>query len=128
MAVATAGFDRGHRRNYRCYMKRVELKVARIGNSRGVRIPATTLARYHIGSTVVMEEHSDGILLRPRNSAAPKLSWEDTAREMEAEAEDWGEWDVTGADGLDAVPWEGGKSRRIAETTPSYRKPGRSRR
>ena len=128
MAVATAGFDRGHRRNYRCYMKRVELKVARIGNSRGVRIPATTLARYHIGSTVVMEEHSDGILLRPRNSPAPKLSWEDTAREMEAEAEDWGEWDVTGADGLDAVPWEGGKSRRIAETTPSYRKPGRSRR
>jgi antitoxin component of MazEF toxin-antitoxin module len=109
-------------------MKRMELKVARIGNSRGVRIPAATLERYHIGSTVVMEERSDGILLRPRSSAAPKLSWEDTAREMAAEAEDWREWDVTSADGLDTVAWEGGKSRRVAETTPSYRKPGRSQR
>jgi antitoxin component of MazEF toxin-antitoxin module len=27
-------------------MKPVELKVARIGNSRGVRIPAATLERY----------------------------------------------------------------------------------
>src|SRR5688572_7107157 len=30
--------------NYCYYMKRIELKVARIGNSRGVRLPAGTLA------------------------------------------------------------------------------------
>ena len=45
-------------------MKPVELKVARIGNSRGVRI-LRTLARFHIGDSVVMEERADGILLRP---------------------------------------------------------------
>src|ERR1700675_2666862 len=67
-------------RNYSYYMKPVELKVARIGNSRGVRLPAPTLERYRIGATVVMEERSDGILLRPPGSVSPKLSWEETAR------------------------------------------------
>ena len=43
----------------------VKLKVARIGNSRGVRQPAASLRRYRIGDSVVMEERSDGILLRP---------------------------------------------------------------
>ena len=80
-----------HECNYCYYMKPVHLKVARIGNSRGVRIPATTLERYHIGDSVVMEERSDGILLRPVGHAEAKLSWEDTARAMAAEQEDWSE-------------------------------------
>jgi len=75
-------------------MKPVELKVARIGNSRGVRIPAETLARYRIEETVVMEERSDGILLRPHGITTPKLSWDETAREMSAHAEDWGAWET----------------------------------
>jgi antitoxin component of MazEF toxin-antitoxin module len=61
----------------------LKLKVARIGNSRGVRLPASSLRRYQIGETVLMEERSDGILLRPTGPAVPKLSWEDTARETE---------------------------------------------
>lgn len=87
-------------------MNPVELKVARIGNSRGVRLPAATLERYQIGERVVMEERSDGILLRPAADAPAKLSWAETAREMAAAAEDWSEWDATTADGLDAAPWE----------------------
>ncbi len=86
-------------------MEPTELKVARIGNSRGVRIPAKTLERYRIGDSVVMEERSDGILLRPASLALPKLSWEETAREMAAEQEDWSVWDVAAADGLEQVPW-----------------------
>src|SRR5258708_10990586 len=80
-----------HECNYCYYMKPVHLKVARIGNSRGVRIPATTLERYHIGDSVVMEERSDGILLRPVGHAEPKLSWEETARAMAAQHEEWSE-------------------------------------
>ncbi len=87
-------------------MKSVELKIARIGNSRGVRLPAATLDRYHIGERVVMEERSDGILLRPAGEAPLKLSWAETAREMAAAGEDWSEWDATAADGLDTAPWE----------------------
>jgi antitoxin component of MazEF toxin-antitoxin module len=102
-------------------MKPVQLKVARIGNSRGVRLPAATLERYSIGNSVIMEERSDGILLRPSAAASPKLSWEETAREMAASAEDWSEWDVTAADELDAVPWEGSRSRRVAEPARKYK-------
>lgn len=90
-------------------MKQIELKVARIGNSRGVRLPATTLERYSIGDTVMMEERSDGILLRPAGTAASRLSWEETALEMAAAREDWSAWDTTTADGLDAVPWRARK-------------------
>jgi antitoxin component of MazEF toxin-antitoxin module len=109
-------------------MKPVELKVARIGNSRGVRLPAGTLERYRIGTSVVMEERSDGILLRLPGPASPKLSWEDTAREMAAQAEDWSAWDTTTADGLEGVPWKPEKRRRVAEGTAGYqtrKRPGR---
>ena len=101
-------------------MKPVELKVARIGNSRGVRLPAATLERYRIDKSVIMEERSDGILLRPATAANPKLSWDETAREMAAAAEDWSEWDATAADGLDAVPWDEARARRVAEPARKY--------
>jgi antitoxin component of MazEF toxin-antitoxin module len=110
-------------------MNPIHLKVARIGNSRGVRIPAPTLERYRIGDSVVMEERAEGILLRPRRAAGPKLSWEDTARAMADEAEEWSEWDETLADGLDQLPWESIPAKRVAEKTRAYpatpRKPKR---
>jgi antitoxin component of MazEF toxin-antitoxin module len=109
-------------------MKPVELKVARIGNSRGVRLPAPTLERYRIGGTVVMEERSDGILLRRPGPVSPKLSWEETAQEMAVAAEDWGAWDVTLADGLDEIPWAAAKSRAVAERGSTYRPRARGKR
>lgn len=83
-------------------MATIALKVARIGNSRGVRLPAASVRRYRIGQTVVMDERADGILLRPTGPVVEKLSWTDTAREMAASGEDWTEWDATSADGLGA--------------------------
>ena len=95
------------------------LKVARIGNSRGVRIPAQTLDRYRIHESVMMEERSDGILLRPVGDATPKLSWEETAREMSAAFEDWSAWEATDADGLAQLTWN---TARVAERGPGYSK------
>jgi antitoxin component of MazEF toxin-antitoxin module len=109
-------------------MTRRELKLARIGNSRGVRLPAESLKRYGFGDTVVMEERSDGILLRPAGPAAEKLSWEETAREMAAAHEDWSAWDATLADGLDELPWESGSVRRVAERQADYPSGKRARR
>ena len=110
-------------------MTPIHLKVARIGNSRGVRIPAPTLKRFRIGDSVVMEERADGILLRPRRAAGPKLSWEDTARAMANEAENWSAWDETVADGLDQIPWESAPARSAAEKMRAHpaapRKPKR---
>jgi len=97
-----------------------ELKITRIGNSRGVRLPAESLRRYRIGDMVVMEERSDGILLRPTGPAVAKLSWEETARAMAASGEDWSEWDTLDADGSDVITWEPGKARRVAEPKTPY--------
>ena len=110
-------------------MATMKLKVARIGNSRGVRLPAASLRRYRIGETVLMEERSEGILLRPTGPAVEKLSWEETAREMAASREDWSAWDATAADGLDDLPWQGNRKGRIAEPSTAYRaKRGRRKR
>jgi antitoxin component of MazEF toxin-antitoxin module len=102
-------------RNYRNYMAVIKLKVARIGNSRGIRLPAKSLARYRIGESVLMEERSDGILLRPDGRAIEKLSWEATAKEMAVSGEDWSEWDRLAGDGLDTVPWTAERKGRVAE-------------
>jgi len=104
-------------RIYCNYMKTVELKVARIGNSRGVRLPATCLRRYSIGDAVTMEERSDGIMLRAVGPVQFKLTWEETARAMEVEAEDWSAWDAAAADGLESARWAPG---HMAERKARY--------
>jgi antitoxin component of MazEF toxin-antitoxin module len=102
-------------------MKPVELKVARIGNSRGVRIPAATLERYRIGETVVMEERNEGILLRPRGATA-KLSWTATAEAMAASHEDWSAWDSAVADGLESIAWDATPTGKVSERKAKYGK------
>jgi antitoxin component of MazEF toxin-antitoxin module len=111
-------------------MATMKLKVARIGNSRGIRLPASSLRRYRIGETVLMEERSEGILLRPTGPTVEKLSWEDTAREMAASREDWSAWEATATDGMDELPWQAGRKSRVAETSSRYRpkpRPGKRR-
>jgi antitoxin MazE len=82
---------------------KVEASVVRVGNSRGIRLPRALIDRYRIGEKVTLELREDGILLHGNDDG--KLSWEDSAREMAASGEDWSEWDVTLADGLDELPW-----------------------
>jgi antitoxin component of MazEF toxin-antitoxin module len=81
-------------------MKTVVLKVARIGNSRGIRLPAGMLRKYNITDTVVAEEMSNEIVLRAGRSKLQKLSWEETARAMSRSKENWAEWDALEGDGL----------------------------
>lgn len=108
-------------------MERKPLKVTRIGNSRGVRIPAATLRRYGVGEAVLMEERPDGILLVPVRSGAARLTWEQTARAMVRAREDWTDFDSTSSDGLTAVEWSGKRPRRVAEGTGSYKASRRKR-
>ena len=82
-------------------MQTTEVKITKIGNSRGVRIPAEVLRRYAFTDTAVMVESVDGVLLRPKRQTDAKLSWADTAKAMAGASENWSEWDVLNADGLD---------------------------
>lgn len=97
----------------------MELKVAQIGNSRGVRLPASTLQRYCIGDVVLMEERVEGILLHPKSSKGNKLSWSETAQEMAADHENWSDWDYTTGDGIEKVAWKPGPG-LVAEQRDSY--------
>jgi antitoxin MazE len=80
-----------------------EIKVVPIGNSRGVRLPKSTLTKYSIKSSVLLEEREEGILLRSKDDK--RLSWEDTFKEMALEKEDWGDLEAATADGLDKDSW-----------------------
>jgi mRNA interferase MazF len=101
-------------------MKSAELKIARIGNSRGVRLPADVLKRYRMDSVVFMEETAEGIVLRPSRTFIKKLSWEETATEMAAAQEDWEDWEAMSGDGLESLPWEHGRPKKISEKPPGY--------
>ncbi len=107
-------------------MKTTELKITRIGNSRGVRLPAATLRRYGITGAVQMEEKSDAIVLRPVGSGPEKLTWEQTAEAMAADHESWGEWDSVSGDGLENVPWA--KMRAAESRTPYQARSRKARR
>ena len=91
--------------NYSNYfMPRQTLKVVRIGNSRGVRLPAELLAHYRIRESVLVERTEAGILLRPRRDEP--LSWEDTFRALGREQAGGGD-DLADLDGLAGDGLEG---------------------
>lgn len=89
-------------------MKVTELTVTRVGNSRGVRIPAEVLRRYRVGETLIMELRPDEIVLRPKRTRQQKLSWADTYQQMAQTDEDWSDWESL-PEGLTAVLGETGK-------------------
>ena len=101
-------------------MKAVKITLTRIGNSRGIRIPAATLKRYRLDDGLVLEELADGIMLRPSPAPPAKLSWEATVAEMTTSGEDWQVWDSTVADGLEQMPWRPGPA-AVAETRVRYK-------
>jgi antitoxin MazE len=82
-------------------MSTAVLKISRIGNSRGIRLPAAMLKKYHIKDAVVAEKRPDEIALKPRRGAQHKLSWAETAKAMAQADEDWSEWDATLSDGIE---------------------------
>ena len=86
-------------------MKTIELTVARIGNSRGVRLPAHVLRRYRVGRTLTLEQRPDEMVLRAKRTKGEKLSWEDTYKEMAKAAEDWSDWEAL-PEGMDKLPGE----------------------
>jgi len=76
-----------------------DVKLVRIGNSKGVRIPKALLQKYGLSDSMVIEETDQGILLRKKRE--DKLSWEETFKAMAKEGEDWTDMDVTLLDGLE---------------------------
>lgn len=74
-------------------MKATSIPLVRVGNSRGIRLPARLIAKHKLDRGMVLEERGDEIVLRPKR-VAKKLSWEETYKEMAASDEDWSDWEA----------------------------------
>ena len=75
-------------------------KLVNIGNSKGLRLPKKLIEKYNLDETLILEEKNEGILIKadiPDN----KLSWEETYKEMAKEKEEWTDFDIVDADGID---------------------------
>lgn len=85
------------------------LKLVKIGNSRGVRLPKELLAAYPLANSFSWNVESDGLKLKPVEPKGPPPldQWARLIDEALAEhgddADDFRVWDVTLADGLDEV-------------------------
>ena len=86
-------------------MQSQTLKIVRIGNSRGVRLPVPLLSHDRIGHAVIAERTAEGILLRPTRDG--RLSWDDTFRATGAEqrkkGDEFSDFESAAGDGLAAV-------------------------
>ena len=77
-----------------------KVKLVAIGNSSGIRLPKVLLRKYGWSKSLILEESDNGIILH--GNAERRQSWEDTYRAMAADREDWSDFNVTLADGLDS--------------------------
>ncbi len=80
-----------------------DIKLVAVGNSRGIRLPRELLRKYGISDSLVLEERSEGLLLR--GTTGVKLSLDQTFAEMAAVNEDWSDWDRVASDGLATLKW-----------------------
>jgi len=83
----------------------MRVKLVKIGNSRGVRLPQQVLQTYNLveGDEVDIEPHREGIVLRPVSAGEGQLSYAAAYRQMAeeaSEAAEWSEWDISVGDGL----------------------------
>ena len=93
-------------------MKPIELSLAQIGNSRGIRLPAEIIRRHGFERGMLIEDRGHEIAIIPKGGSK-KLSWDETYKEMAGAKEDWSAWESTLADGLDEIPWEGSAQKRV---------------
>ena len=76
-----------------------EVKLIPIGNSKGIRLPKALLDKYGWSDRLMLEELEESVVLRGEKTH--NLSWEETSRAMAAESEDWSDFDIAIADGVD---------------------------
>ena len=78
----------------------MDAKLINIGNSKGIRLPKKLIERYHLKEKLTLEELDEGILIKA-DEPKGKLSWEETFKEMAQENEDWSDFDILSADGIE---------------------------
>ncbi len=105
-------------------MKTYEISLARIGNSRGIRIPAHLIRKYGFEAGILLEDRGNVVMLTSQSPPETKLSWEETAKQMVDANEDWSDWESTLPDGMEDIPWKNAEAVTLAvrEDPPQKRR------
>jgi len=88
-------------------MQTVELKITRIGNSKGIRLHAHVIQRYKLGEIVLLEQRREDLALLPKQMV---MSWKETYKQMAAAKENLSDFDATIGDGLMKIERVRGRS------------------
>ena len=109
-----ARFDISLQRDNSNYMSTaLKISLTRIGNSRGIRLPAPLIKKFGFDGGILLDEEGDRLVLKPlKRGKAEKLPWSETAREMASAREDWSDWEPSEKDGLQEIPWESSDQRK----------------
>jgi len=102
----------------------LELSLAQIGNSRGIRLPSALIRKHGLEHGLILEDRGHELVITPKGGQK-KLSWDETYKEMAAEGDAECAWDCTLADGLDEIPWD--RPIPAAAAANKRRKPLRTR-
>ena len=54
------------------------LKLIKIGNSKGIRLPKTVIEKYHFSEELDMVETDEGIIIKPKSE--PRKGWDEQFR------------------------------------------------
>jgi antitoxin MazE len=87
-------------------IRKKDIQLVPIGNSKGIRIPKELLQKYGFKKTILLEETDKGLLLRNKDDNKP--SWEETYKAMADEKENRDDVDATLQDGLEDEDIESG--------------------
>jgi antitoxin MazE len=67
-------------------MATLKVKIIKIGNSRGIRLPKAIIDQYQLNDEAALETGKDGIVIRPLNN--PRAGWEAAFKEMKRVGDD----------------------------------------
>ena len=80
----------------------METNLTKIGNSKGIRIPAHLIKQYGFDKGVEIIPEEKGITIKPREQKKPRQGWDEASNEMLArgetllddESKEWLEFDI----------------------------------
>jgi antitoxin component of MazEF toxin-antitoxin module len=91
----------------------LKISLIRIGNSRGIRLPAPLIKKFGFDGVILLEEEGDRLVLKTlKRGKAEKLPWSETACEMASTREDSSDWEPSEKDGLQEIPLESSDQRK----------------
>ena len=67
-------------------MNSIKVKIVRIGNSKGIRLPKALIEQYNMKNEVLLETKKDAVVIHPVEN--PRAGWEESFKRMRRRGDD----------------------------------------